>query len=386
MSGVAAIEDAEPATLAGFDVIVDVRSPAEFAIDHVPGALSMPVLSDAERAEVGTIYVQESRFKARRVGGAYVARNVARHLETAMAEWPAPHRPLIYCWRGGMRSNSMAIILAEVGWRTSVLKGGYRTYRRRVSTRLYDGPPAANVVLLEGCTGSGKTEVLARLGQMGVQIVDLEQLAAHRGSLFGAIPGRPQPSQKMFESELLAALDGLDPARPVVVEAESSKIGEIIIPPALWAAMERAPRIELVASPEARARYLADTYAELARDANLLAAGLERLPDRLGRRRREAWMALAREGAFVELAGELIDAHYDPAYRRSSRKEGGPRIGKVAVERLDRAGFNAAAAQVAAVLQPASIFYSRLSNSRGEDVDLDAVIREGRQINPGSDL
>jgi len=324
-----------------------VRSPGEFAIDHIPGALNMPVLSDAERAEVGTIYVQDSRFKARRVGGAYVARNVARHLETAMADWPPAHRPLVYCWRGGMRSNSMAIILAEVGWRAAVLAGGYRTYRRRVSARLYEGAPLAQLVLLDGGTGSGKTEVLSRLEGLGVQTLDLERLAAHRGSLFGALPGRRQPSQKMFESELLAQIERLDPARPVVVEAESSKIGELILPPALWSAMEAAPRIELVAPAEARARYLARNYAELADDAAALMAGLERLPERLGRRRLEAWRALALVRAYPELAEALIEAHYDPAYRRASRKAAGPTIGRVAVESLDAAGFDKAAADVA---------------------------------------
>jgi len=191
-------EDAEPGTLAGFDVLVDVRSPAEFALDHIPGAINLPVLYDAERAEVGAIYVQESRFKARRVGGGYVARNVARHLETAMADWPASLRPLVYCWRGGMRSNAMAVILSQVGWRVGVLGGGYRTYRRRVVRRLYEEEALKNVVLLDGPTGSGKTEVLARLPAHGVQAVDLEALAAHRGSLFGGLPGRPQPSQKLF--------------------------------------------------------------------------------------------------------------------------------------------------------------------------------------------
>jgi tRNA 2-selenouridine synthase len=349
MADVRRVPDAAPATLAGFDVIVDVRSPGEFAEDHAPGAVNLPVLSDAERAEVGATYVQDSRFTARRLGAAYVARNVARHLETAMAAWPGSLQPLIYCWRGGMRSNAMATILAQVGWRTAVLAGGYRTYRRRVVEQLYGARAPLRVILLDGHTGTGKTEVLTRLAALGVQTLDLEGLAAHRGSLFGARPGEAQPSQKLFESRLLADLERLDPARPVVVEAESSKIGERMTPPALWSAMQGAPRIVLAAPAEERARYLAHAYAEAGRDVEALAALLARVPDRPGRKRLDAWIALARAGDLEALAAELIEVHYDPAYRRAARKAEGAVLGEVSLPRLDPAGFDAAAAEVASI-------------------------------------
>jgi tRNA 2-selenouridine synthase len=347
MAELSVAADAEPTTLAAFDVIIDARSPAEFAIDHIPGALNLPVLSDAERAEVGTIYVQESRFKARRVGGGYVARNVARHMETAMADWPASMRPLIYCWRGGMRSNSMGVILANVGWRSSVLAGGYRTYRGRVVRRLYEGEPLKNVVLLDGHTGSGKTEVLARLPAHGVQTIDLEGLASHRGSLFGGLPGRPQPSQKLFESRLLAVLLGLDLARPIVVEAESSKVGQLMVPPVLWSAMNAAPRIVLTAHADTRASYIATTYSDLGRDPEALIALLARLPDGPGRKRLEAWMTLARAGRLEELAAALIEVHYDPAYRRSARHAAGHVMGEAGLDGLDAEAFEQAAKEVA---------------------------------------
>jgi tRNA 2-selenouridine synthase len=348
MAEVGVAENAEPATLAEWDVIVDARSPGEFAIDHIPGAVNLPVLSDEERAEVGMIYVQESRFKARRIGAAYVARNVARHMEAVMADWPGSLRPLVYCWRGGMRSNSMAVILAQVGWRTGVLAGGYRTYRRRVVQQLYEGQPLSNVVLLDGHTGSGKTEVLARLGAHGVQTLDLEGLAAHRGSLFGGLPGQPQPSQKLFESLLLLALADLDPSRPVVIEAESSKVGQLMVPPVLWSAMDGAPRIVLSAPAEARARYLARTYAELGQDPETLVGLLGRLPERPGRKRLEAWTALARAGELDALAAGLIETHYDPAYRRSAGAAKGTVIGQAALTGLDAEAFEQAAQEVAA--------------------------------------
>ena len=342
-------DDVSAAALARFDLLIDARSPGEFAEDHLPGAVNLPVLSDAERAEVGTIYVQEDRFKARRVGGAYVARNVARHLETALADRSGSFRPLVYCWRGGMRSGAMATIFSQVGWRTTVLTGGYRTYRREVVRRLYDGALDLGFVLLDGHTGAAKTEVLGQLAGKGLQTLDLEGLAAHRGSLFGALAGQPQPSQKLFESRLLAALDGFDPARPVVAEAESSKIGDRMVPPALWTRLAEAPRIELVAGLADRARYLVGAYADVTADRAALEDIFQRLPVKPSAERLAKWRALADAGAFAELAEAIMALHYDPAYDRSRKRHDRPLLG--AVELVpDDAASRAVAAEEAARL------------------------------------
>ena len=326
MASLQTVSDVTPAGLARFDTIIDVRSPAEFAEDHVPGAISLPVLSNEERAVVGTIYVQESPFKARKIGGAIVARNVAHHLDTALADKDGPFQPLVYCWRGGQRSGAMATILANVGWRTAVLEGGYKTYRRWVQRRLYEEELPHTLVVLEGGTGVGKTALLGLLAERGVQTIDLEGLAGHRGSLFGAIPGREQPSQKMFESRLLGELDRLDPTRPTVVEAESSKIGELMNPPSLWKRMTPAPRIEIIAPRSARARYLVRAYHDVIADRPMLDEAFARLPAHHGRRVLEDWAAFADAGQYEALADQLIERHYDPAYARANRKAERPRM------------------------------------------------------------
>jgi tRNA 2-selenouridine synthase len=347
------ITSADPASLTRFDAIIDVRSPAEFAEDHLPLAENLPVLSNEERAEVGTIYVQRSPFLARKIGAARVARNIAHHLETALAERTGGFAPLVYCWRGGQRSNAMATILSQVGWRTSLLQGGYKTYRRMVQRRLYEDELALNLVLLDGGAGSGKTAMLGRLAERGVQVLDLEGLAGHRGSLFGGFADAPQPSQKMFESRLLSALETLDPARPVVVEAESSKIGERMTPPALWKLMQAAPRIKLVAPRAERARYLVDAYRDIALNRAALEDAFGRLPTHPGRERLLGWRLLADAGEFETLAEALIELHYDPAYARSSKKDGRPTLQVIDMETLSQDRQSRAADEIAALVQQA---------------------------------
>ena len=236
----------------------------------------------------------------------------------------------------------MAVVLAEVGWRVAVLKGGYKTYRAGVRERLYDQSLDLRIVLLDGPTGSAKTEILRRASALGVQTIDLEGLAAHRGSLLGALPGRPQPGQKLFESRLLAVLETLDPARPVLVEAESSKVGERMVPPALWSLMTGASRIRIAAPPPARVDYLLSAYADTVADRQALDAALSRMPLRLGRKRVDGWRALARAGAFEELAEELLSRHYDPSYARSSRADAHTLIETIALDRLDSPALDAA--------------------------------------------
>jgi tRNA 2-selenouridine synthase len=347
MARIEVLETADSQSLAPFDALIDVRSPAEFADDHVPGAINLPVLSDAERAEVGTIYVQDSPFRANRIGAAYVARNIARHLEEALADKSPAFHPLIYCWRGGQRSNSMATILSRVGWRTGVLAGGYRTYRRHVQARLYDHDWPLKLVLIDGNTGCGKTAILARLQALGVQTVDLEDLAGHRGSLFGGFAGRPQPRQKMFESRLLTTLESLDLERPVVVEAESSKIGDLMTPPSLWQVMQTAPRIEIAAPRRERARYLVSAYGDIIADPERLETAFRRLPVYPAQQRLADWRRMAVDGEYEALAEALMELHYDPAYNRSRKKLARAPMAEISLETLDDTALIEAARRIA---------------------------------------
>lgn len=299
-----------------YDTVIDVRSPSEYAEDHIPGSINLPALSDAERAEVGTIYVQSSAFRAKKIGAAMVARNVAAHLDGPLADMDGGWRPLVYCWRGGQRSGSFASILTQIGWRAEVIEGGYRSYRRMVVATLHDTPLRHKMILLDGYTGTAKTDLLALLAERGVQTLDLEGLAEHRGSIFGH-RAVPQPSQKAFEGRLAAALTLLDPKRPTVVEAESSKIGSCQIPPSVWAAMCAAPRIRVSASLEARAEYLVRAYADLLESPQDLKATLGFLRRMQGRERVEHWQALVDSGSYQELAADLMKIHYDPRYAKS---------------------------------------------------------------------
>ncbi|WP_322865009.1 tRNA 2-selenouridine(34) synthase MnmH [Aquicoccus sp. G2-2] len=315
------------------DTIIDVRSPAEYAEDHVPGAINLPVLSDTQRAEVGTIYTRVSPFKARKIGGALVAKNTATHLQGPLADKDGAWQPLVYCWRGGQRSGAFATILDQVGWRVQLLKGGYQSYRREVVKTLYDTPLPHRLMLVDGGTGTAKTALLHQLAAQGAQILDLEGIAAHRGSLFGTI-STPQPAQKMFETRLATALTRLNPDKITFVEAESSRIGERIIPPSLWASMNGAPRLHLSAPLKARSRFLCRAYADLTQDKAALSDLLDKLRPYHARDRIAEWHMQAEADDWQTLAAGLIADHYDPRYAKSGTNKGAP-VHEVALDDLD---------------------------------------------------
>lgn len=305
------------AQLDRFDEIIDVRSEDEFAEDHIPGAVNYPVLSNAERAEVGTLYKQVSSFDAKKTGAAMVSANIARHLREQLLARPREWRPLVYCWRGGGRSGALAHVLAQIGWRTGQLEGGYKNYRRAVIDELQTLPSRFDWRVVCGMTGTGKSRLLRALRDQGAQVLDLEELAAHRGSVLGNLPDAPQPAQKMFESLVWHALRRFDPGRPVFVESESKKIGKLRVPEKLIEAMWQSACVVVEADMAVRVGLLKDEYAHFLGDAALLNARLDCLRQLHGGTVIDDWQALARNGAWDQLTAELLVRHYDPAYTRA---------------------------------------------------------------------
>jgi len=302
-----------------FDEVIDVRTPAEYAEDHIPGALNAPVLSNEERVIVGTRYKQNP-FEATRMGAAMVARNLARHLDTLFADRPHTWRPLVYCWRGGKRSGAMTAWMNLIGWRARQLEGGYKAYRHWVLAELARLPGQLQLVVLSGNTGCGKTRLLQAIAAQGGQILDLEALARHRGSLLGAWPDATQPSQKGFDSALAAALQGLDLARPVFIEAESKRIGLVQLPGTLMDALRQGQVVEVEASLGDRVDYLCQDYAHLFSQAEIFKRQLARLTELHGKEEITRWQAMVDRAAMPELFEALIVRHYDPAYRRSGAR------------------------------------------------------------------
>ncbi|MFW6359160.1 MAG: tRNA 2-selenouridine(34) synthase MnmH [Chroococcales cyanobacterium] len=303
-----------------YSEIIDVRSPAEYAEDHLPNAINLPVLNNEERAKVGTIYKQISPFEARKIGSSLVAKNISSHLNTHFASKEKDYSPLVYCWRGGQRSNSLAHILTQVGWRVTVLEGGYKTYRTYVREELKRLTPQLSYKILCGLTGSGKTYLLQQLSQQGGQVLDLEGLANHRGSLLGQVWENQlqlQPSQKRFESLLLQKLKEFDCHKPVWVESESNTIGEIHVPSQLWKEMKRSPCIEIQLPLEERVKWLLQEYSHLTKNLNLLKYKLQWLTSRHGKKKIEEWYSLIDSSQLDSFVKDILINHYDPAYQRS---------------------------------------------------------------------
>jgi tRNA 2-selenouridine synthase len=334
--------------LDAFDEVIDVRSPAEFALDHAPGALNFPVLDDEERARIGAIYAQVSPFDAKKLGAALVAKNIARHIEENFHTHARDWRPLVYCWRGGKRSAAMAHVLREIGWHAATLDGGYRAYRREVLAQLKVLPQRFRYRVVCGATGSGKSRLLEALAAQGAQALDLEHIARHRGSVLGDLPGEPQPSQKMFDSLVWNALRRFDSNHPVFVEAESRKIGRLQVHAALLDRMREGECLCMEVPVAERMRFLIAEYRHFLDRPAALKEKLYHLAPLHGRAVIERWFAQADAGAWPELVSDLLLTHYDPAYLRamSGNYAGYDNGEPLQVAQLDESGLRRAAARL----------------------------------------
>ncbi len=305
------------ARLSEFDAVIDARAPGEFAEDRLPGAVNWPSLNDEERHLVGTEYKQVSPFEARKRGAVLVSRNIARHIEVHAMGLPRDWKPLVYCWRGGQRSGSLSLVLDQIGFTVHVLEGGYREFRRRVIAETEDLPATLQLRVLCGRTGSAKSRLLQALQGVGAQVLDLEALASHRGSVLGPLPGQPQPSQKAFETALWSAMRAFDTRRPVFVEGESRTIGRLRIPERLLERIRAADCVQVQMPMPARVAFLLEDYAHFVSDTPAFCEKLAALRELRGAAVIERWQVEARAGRTAAVVEELLTQHYDPIYMRS---------------------------------------------------------------------
>lgn len=324
-NGIAGIDE-----LDAFDEVIDVRTPAEFAEDHLPGAINCPVLDDAQRIEIGTLYKQASPFEAKKLGAIYVSENIARHLRDTFFTRPRQWRPLIMCWRGGERSAAMTHVLRRVGWNAFQLDGGHKSYRRHVIAQLEILPGQFPFTVISGATGNGKSHLLQALARQGQQVLDLEALACHKGSVLGVLPDTPQPSQKRFETLLWATLKAFDPARPVYVEAESRKIGQLFLPTPLLERIRDSACLCIEAPLAARVDFLLRDYDYFVNNPDALNTRLDGLKEMHSKETLAQWRRQIETGDWRTLVSDLLKHHYDPHYQRSQQRNfsgfGAPRV------------------------------------------------------------
>lgn len=308
------------ARLAEFDTVIDARSEAEYAEDRLPGAVNWPSLADAERHEVGTLYKQVSPFEARKLGASLVAANISRHIAREVLDKPKSWRPLAYCWRGGQRSGALTLVLGQIGFQVHIVDGGYKAFRAAVVAALPTLVARYRYRVVCGPTGSGKTRLLQALAGAGAQVLDLEALASHRSSVLGMIPGQPQPTQKRFDTLVWQQLRAFDPARPVYVESESKKVGNVAVPESLIAAMRASACLRLDLPDEERVQLLLEDYGFFRDDPEFFCSRLHALTQLRGKAQVEAWQAQVRAGAIEGVVRELLVKHYDPGYASSTAR------------------------------------------------------------------
>jgi tRNA 2-selenouridine synthase len=303
-----------------FDTIIDARSEGEYAEDHLPGAINWPTLNNEERRDIGTLYKQVNAFEAKKRGAAIAARNIAGHIEREVIDKPKDWKPLAYCWRGGKRSGSLSLILSEIGFRVTLVEGGYKAFRAALVQDIVRLVTGLEWRVICGTTGSGKTRLLQALAAQGGQVLDLEALANHRSSVLGAIPGLAQPTQKRFDTLIWDVLRRLDRTRPVFIESESKKVGNVAVPSALIEAMRQSPCLNLVLPDAERVSLLLEDYDFFVKNIEHFCDRLQVLTEFRGKVVVEGWQASVRAGRIEPVVHELLTQHYDPVYLQSMRR------------------------------------------------------------------
>ena len=306
-----------PADAGGFNTIIDARTEDEYELDHLPEAVNWPSLTNEERIRVGTLYKQVSPFEANKVGAALVAGNIARHIDNQVMPLHKSWQALIYCWRGGKRSGSLALVLGQIGFRVWLIEGGYKAFRAAMLQDIANLVSALKFQVITGPTGSGKTRLLHALGTAGAQVLDLEELAKHRSSVLGRIPGQPQPSQKHFDTLVWDKLREFDPQQTVFVEAESKKVGNVAVPMSLMEVMRQSPCIDLQLSDDERVQLLLEDYDFFVNDLALFSERLSLLTELKGKAVVNAWQAQLDNGQLELVVADLLTGHYDPTYAKS---------------------------------------------------------------------
>ena len=297
-----------------YDEIIDVRSPKEFKEDHIPYSINLPVLSNAERKMIGIIYKKESPFKAKKIGASLISKNISLIIKSRLYEKPGSWKPLIYCWRGGKRSKSLGIVLSEIGWQIKILNGGYRTYRKKVTKKIDTLVKKYKFIVISGQTGSAKSELLRKLGKLKLNIIDLEDLASHKGSLLGKIYNRKQPSQKMFESLLYQNIIRLDKSKNIFIENESSKIGNIHLPQSILKKIKTSRKINIISPLKSRVDFLIKDYKNFINKKDSFKELFDYAELKKGKNFVKKWRLLYKEENWPELALQLIENYYDPLY------------------------------------------------------------------------
>ncbi|MBF2076945.1 MAG: tRNA 2-selenouridine(34) synthase MnmH [Synechococcales cyanobacterium T60_A2020_003] len=314
-------------------LMLDVRSPGEYADGHIPGAIRFPLFTNEERAMVGTCYKQEGRDRAIGLGLELVGPKLADFVKTAKQLAGGTEIPLqVHCWRGGMRSGSMAWLLETAGFKVITLTGGYKAFRRWVRDTCAMPKP---ILTLGGMTGTGKTAILHKLAQLGEPVLDLEALANHRGSSYGALGLDPQPTNEQFENDVAIAWAALPVNKPIWIEAESRRIGLCRVPPELFQQMMSAPIVQVVRSRAERVDILVEVY-KIAPVEELINA-TQRIHKKLGGLRTQEAIAHIQQNRLADACDMILD-YYDKTYQYDLERRG------VDVQTVDVTGLSATAA------------------------------------------